>query len=68
MAEITFEGSDPQVAEARQAEEARLTELGEKIIEICVAILEKAVALTETDMDDELLEVVKKAIAKREEA
>ena len=32
MAEITFEGSDPQVAEARQAEEARLTELGEKII------------------------------------
>ena len=43
-------------------------ELGEKLIEICVAILEKAVALTETDMDDELLEVVKKAIAKREEA
>ena len=32
MAEITFEGSDPQVAEARQVEEARLTELGEKII------------------------------------
>lgn len=43
-------------------------ELGEKLIEICVAILEKAVALTETDMDDQLLEVVKKAIAKREEA
>ena len=32
MAEITFEGSDPAVAEARQAEEARLTELGDKLI------------------------------------
>jgi len=41
-------------------------ELGEKLIEICITILEKAVALTETDMDDQLLEVVKKAIAKRE--
>lgn len=41
-------------------------ELGEKLIEICISILEKAVALTETDMDDQLLETVKKAIAKRE--
>ena len=32
MAEITFEGSDPAVAEARQAEEARLVELGDKLI------------------------------------
>ena len=32
MAEITFEGSDPVVTEARQAEEARLTELGDKLI------------------------------------
>ena len=32
MAEITFEGSDPAVTEARQAEEARLTELGDKLI------------------------------------
>lgn len=41
-------------------------ELGEKLIEICISILEKAVTLTETDMDDQLLETVKKAIAKRE--
>lgn len=32
MAEITFEGSDPAATEARQAEEARLTELGDKLI------------------------------------
>jgi len=32
MAEITFEGSDPAVTEARQAEEARLVELGDKLI------------------------------------
>jgi hypothetical protein len=32
MAELTFDGSDPAVAEARQAEEARLTELGDKLI------------------------------------
>lgn len=43
-------------------------ELGEQLIKICITILEKAVDLTETDMDDQLLEVVKKAIAKREEA
>jgi hypothetical protein len=43
-------------------------ELGEQLIKICITILEKAVDLTETEMDDELLEVVKKAIAKREEA
>lgn len=43
-------------------------ELGEQLIKICISILEKAVDLTETEMDDELLEVVKKAIAKREEA
>jgi len=43
-------------------------ELGEQLIKICISILEKAVDLTETEMDDQLLEVVKKAIAKREEA
>ena len=32
MAEITFDGNDPAVTEARQAEEARLTELGDKLI------------------------------------
>ena len=40
--------------------------LGEKLIEICVMILEKAVKLTNTDMDDQLLEAVKKAIETRE--
>ena len=42
-------------------------ELGEKLIEICLVILGKAVKLTKTDMDDKLLETVKSAIAAREE-
>ena len=36
-------------------------ELGEKLIEICLIILGKAVKLTKTEMDDQLLEVVSKA-------
>jgi len=40
-------------------------ELGEKLIEVCIVILEKAVKLTKTDMDDRLLEQVKKAIKAR---
>jgi hypothetical protein len=32
MAEITFDGNDPAATEARQAEEARLVELGDKLI------------------------------------
>ena len=43
-------------------------ELGEKLIDICLVILGKAVKLTKTDMDDKLLEVVKKSIQSREEA
>ena len=43
-------------------------ELGEKLVEICLVILAKAVKLTKTDMDDQLLEVVTKAINSREEA
>ena len=43
-------------------------ELGEKLIDICLVILGKAVKLTKTDMDDQLLEVVAKAIRTREEA
>ena len=43
-------------------------ELGEKLVEICLLVLKKAVKLTKTDMDDQLLEVVEKAIAAREEA
>ena len=42
-------------------------ELGEKLIEICLVILAKAVKLTKTDMDDQLLEVVTKAIRARDE-
>ena len=42
-------------------------ELGEKLIEICLHILGKAVKSTKTDMDDKLLEVVKKALTTREE-
>jgi len=42
-------------------------ELGEKLIDICLVILGKAVKLTKTDMDDQLLEAVTKAINAREE-
>ena len=42
-------------------------ELGEKMVEICLVILAKAVKLTKTEMDDQLLEVVTKAINSREE-
>lgn len=42
-------------------------ELGEKLITICLHILGKAVKSTKTDMDDKLLEVVKKALTTREE-
>ena len=41
-------------------------DLGEKLIEICLVILSKAVKLTKTDMDDQLLEVVTKAINNRD--
>jgi len=41
-------------------------ELGEKLIEICIVILKKAVTLTKTDMDDKLLAVVEQAINNRE--
>ena len=42
-------------------------ELGEKLVELCLVILRKAVTLTKTTMDDELLAVVEKAILAREE-
>jgi len=38
------------------------------VIDICLVILGKAVKLTKTDMDDQLLEVVTKAIKAREDA
>ncbi len=40
-------------------------ELGDKLIEICLHILAKAVKLTKTDMDDKLLEQVSAAIKSR---
>ena len=42
-------------------------ELGEKLVEVCLLILKKAVILTKTDMDDQLLAVVEKAILARAE-
>ena len=41
-------------------------ELGEKLIDICLVILGKAVKLTKTDMDDKLLETVAAAIKSRD--
>lgn len=40
-------------------------ELGEKLIEICLLILGKAVKLTKTDMDNQLLATVDAAIRAR---
>ena len=40
-------------------------ELGEKLIEVCLLILSKAIKLTKTDMDDKLLAQVTKAIQAR---
>lgn len=40
-------------------------ELGEQLIKVCIIILEKAVKLTKTDMDDKLLARVVKAIEAR---
>ena len=41
------------------------SELGEKLIDLCLVILGKAVKLTKTDMDDKLLETVTEAIKAR---
>ena len=40
-------------------------ELGEKLIDICLKIIGKAVKLTKTDADDKLFEQVSKAIKSR---
>ena len=40
-------------------------ELGEQLIKVCILILEKAVKLTKTDMDDKLLAKVAKEIEAR---
>ena len=41
------------------------SDLGEKLIDLCLVILGKAVKLTKTDMDDKLLETVTEAIKAR---
>lgn len=41
-------------------------ELGEMMINVCVAILRKAVAMTKTEMDDILLEQVVAALQTKE--
>ena len=41
-------------------------ELGEKLIDICIHILNKAVKMTKTDMDDKLLLTVIEAIKNRD--
>jgi hypothetical protein len=43
-------------------------ELGEKLIEICLLIIGKAVKLTKTTADDDLFAAVAKAIRSREES
>lgn len=43
-------------------------ELGDKLIEICLLIIGKAVKMTKTDADDALFEAVSKAIRTRAEA
>ena len=40
-------------------------ELGEKLIDLCLLMLNKAVKLTKTDMDDKLLAQVETAIKAR---
>ena len=40
-------------------------EMGEKLIDLCLLILKKAVKLTKTDMDDKLLAQVEAAIKAR---
>jgi len=42
-------------------------ELGEKLIELCLLIVGKAVKLTKTTADDELFDKVKEALIAREE-
>ena len=43
-------------------------ELGEKLIDLCLLIVGKAVKLTKTEADDELFEAVAKTIRARDEA
>ena len=60
---LPFAGKIIDAAIARIPDDA---ELGEKLIEICLHILTKAVAMTKTKVDDHLLEAVTKALENRD--
>ena len=60
---LPFAGKIIDAAIAQIPEDA---ELGEKLIEICLHILTKAVSMTKTKVDDQLLEAVTKALENRE--
>ena len=60
---LPFAGKIVDAAIAKIPDDA---EIGEKLIEICLHILKKAVASTSTKVDDELLLVVEKALDNRE--
>jgi hypothetical protein len=54
MSEITFDGNDPAVTEAREAEEARLTELGQKLMDEEQAIAQSKYDQARADAESEL--------------
>ena len=57
-----------KVVDAAVAKIPEDAELGEKLIDLCLLIVGKAVKLTKTTADDELFEKVKAALEAREEA
>ena len=60
---LPFAGKIVDAAIAKIPDDA---EIGEKLIEICLHILKKAVSSTKTKVDDQLLEVVEKALDNRD--
>ena len=56
-----------KVVDAADAKIPDDAELGEKLIDICLLIVGKAVKLTKTEADDELFAKVEAAIKNREE-
>lgn len=54
MSEITFDGSDPAETEAREAEEARLAELGQKLMDEEASIAQAKYDQAKADAESEL--------------
>jgi hypothetical protein len=54
MAEITFDGADPAVTEAREAEESRLVELGQKLMDEEQAIAQSKYDQAKAEAEAEL--------------